>query len=413
MKKEPDGLDPNSVVDSQPRPPPARKATAKSKANKNDEPKASAIPKKMPKPATAAKVGPHAKAGPVKEQTPAPPPQRREENELSTRYARRCAAKAEHKAAKHAAKLAKSAGVEAEDAPAKGPRVVQAACVDATKGWEVKDINNAWAAYKRTFQLPESGTSEQVKETKAYKEKCPLSESLRILGNIEEESRWFDLWLKGNRKWAKALFEERQRLEKEKTEKKNHAWLTFGQLLKLYKSSTVAEAIRDSKLLTPDTWRQHPEVPDCEEAIQFYCFVEESKKELVKQILQQDVLVRGEAAPEAAKAVGDKLLAGTGWTNAPEEPPYKRPREDHAPPESPAAQASDAEGSVPSDPRSQRAFELLKAQEDKEKEKETRRLERIARTEQEKADRKAVAEAKQLAEQNDPVAKSQQWLLGA
>ena len=278
MKKEPDGLDPNSVVDSQPRPPPARKATAKSKANKNDEPKASAIPKKMPKPATAAKVGPHAKAGPVKEQTPAPPPQRREENELPTRYDRRCAAKAEHKAAKHAAKLAKSAGVEAEDAPAKGPRVVQAACVDATKGWEVKDINNAWAAYKRTFQLPESGTSEQVKETKAYKEKCPLSESLRILGNIEEESRWFDLWLKGNRKWAKALFEERQRLEKEKTPKKNHAWLTFGQLLKLYKSSTVAEAIRDSKLLTPDTWRQHPEVPDCEEAIQFYCFVEERKK---------------------------------------------------------------------------------------------------------------------------------------
>ena len=125
------------------------------------------------------------------------------------------------------------------------------------------------------------------------------------------------------------------------------------------------------------------------------------------------MLVRGEAEPEAAKAVGDKLLAGTGWTNAPEEPPYKRPREDHAPPESPAAQASDAEGSVPSDPRSQRAFELLKAQEDKEKEKETRRLERIARTEQEKVDRKAVAEAKKLAEQNDPVAKSQKWLLGA
>ena len=98
-------------------------------------------------------------------------------------------------------------------------RVVKAACVPGTEGWEPSQINAAWASYKRSFPICE----EENVAKKEKKERCPFSTALEIIGNINEEKRWFDIWLSHNRQWAKAIVSEYQREEQIKTGQRKRA----------------------------------------------------------------------------------------------------------------------------------------------------------------------------------------------
>ena len=117
---------------------------------------------------------------------------------------------------------------------------MRAGCVDSTKGWDAKSINAAWGAYKRSFPANTDENAEECTRTATVgaglKEKCPLSQALQILGCIQDQSRWFDLWVANGRSWGKAILKERQVREQSEEASKGKAWLTYDQVLKLYKN---------------------------------------------------------------------------------------------------------------------------------------------------------------------------------
>ena len=67
-------------------------------------------------------------------------------------------------------------------------------------------------------------------------------------------------------------------------EGKTRAWLTEDQMEKLYNSKIVVNALK-AKYLAHIGWhREHPDVPDCPEAHQYWAIVDESKKAQLRKI---------------------------------------------------------------------------------------------------------------------------------
>ena len=148
----------------------------------------------------------------------------------------------------------------------KEKRVVKAACVPATEGMPVDQVLVAWSAYKRSFPAQ---NAEQTKEGPARKEKCSIELAVEIQGNIKEESRWFDLWVREGRSWKQAVAKETIRKETVESDNKRKAWLTKGQIHKLYEDSDVTSALVEEKSKNSELWRPHPEIPHCLAARQY------------------------------------------------------------------------------------------------------------------------------------------------
>jgi hypothetical protein len=106
-----------------------------------------------------------------------------------------------------------------------------------------------------------------------------MSQAMMIMGNLSEEARWFELWIEHGKSWGTTIIRETQRKETVDTDRSVKAWVTLGQLKKLYQDDQVAEGIKQEKMKHPDLYRPHPEVPHLELAIQFRCIVAEEKIE--------------------------------------------------------------------------------------------------------------------------------------
>ena len=318
------------------------------------------------------------------------------------------------------------------DFPARG--VVRAACVDATRGWSADAINNSWAAYKRSFPIttqqavalntmPQDAPVQDTAGKKKRKEECPMGHALMILKSMSEQSRWFDIWLKTERKWGDCILKETQMKEQGQESHKAMAWVTHGQLKKLYECDEVADAIREEKMRNPATHRPHPEIPSCAAAMQFHCVISEEKRETLKQILRKELQLKGEVCADGAKMIGDGLLDGTDFAPAaqgriagqPQAQPVSAQPVSLLPPDNvqPGAagqHTKDQEGQVgEATAQLQEAMKILEDRQRKLKEAEDKREKRRQEQAEAQAEKKKQRDEEKQRAKTDPILLSRAW----
>ena len=97
-----------------------------------------------------------------------------------------------------------------------------------------------WAKFMRS--------QEPAVSRSAKSDKMPADAALKLLAAGHEEKSWFNLWCEAGGSWGKclAMFEESRATIKRTSG--IDAWLTRDQLVDLYKSEAVGDAIRTKKL---------------------------------------------------------------------------------------------------------------------------------------------------------------------
>ena len=160
------------------------------------------------------------------------------------------------------------------------------------------------AAFERTLMPRGDDRTKigaQVRQSRS--DKCPEEIVLQMSDPAMKE-HWFDKWLENNYSWnavqASESFEDEKRNESGRTV----AWLTFAQLSDVYKSATVANAIRAEKSRHPGNHKPHPEVPECVEAELFKCFLSETEIQTLVQSHKKKV----ESVADMDDAAGLRLL---------------------------------------------------------------------------------------------------------
>ena len=305
-------------------------------------------------------------------------------------------------------------------APARKPkRAVAASCVPATEGWTPEEQNAMWARFKRSLPVSENDTGRKS-------DKCPFETALMFVGDLQEESKWFQRWLEGDKQWGVTILRETQRKTQSEEAALTQDWLTYGRLVKLYKCETVASAIKASKFAGPHggSWRRHPEVPSCPEAMQYQVQINETQKKTLAKLLEQELVLQGEASSESAAPISDSLLSNmqllsgkqlhhaplrhAALTNLTSEP-SQHPGAPSTSISSNSVGGGDLQESVASDPRINQALALLKETEKKADEKQNQVSARRSQLMLEKAQRREEEKLRKEKEKTCPLAKGRLW----
>ncbi len=93
-------------------------------------------------------------------------------------------------------------------------------------------------------------------------EKCP-EEVLQHMANNGGTDAWLKVWLQRGGSWVQAKAIERKIDEDVDLEGRKRAWLTEGQMEKLFRSRIVVAALEQTYLSNSAWNRLHPDVPDC------------------------------------------------------------------------------------------------------------------------------------------------------
>ena len=97
-----------------------------------------------------------------------------------------------------------------------------------------------WAKFMRS--------QEQGSQRANRSDKMPADAALRLLAAGHDDKAWFNLWCQAGGSWGRCLAIMEESRATIKRTSGIDAWLTFDQLVDLYKSEVVAKAIRTKKL---------------------------------------------------------------------------------------------------------------------------------------------------------------------
>ena len=127
---------------------------------------------------------------------------------------------------------------------------------------------------------------------------------------------YLDLWLSHEESLGKVVMSERQWLKDQTKSKLSTAWLTLGQLEKIYGDVKVAQGIGKNK--PPEHIRPHPTCPEVEEATPYLSTLHDHKIRQVEKGTEKGVSFTAEvdaSDKDVIKACTDKFAQDTALDN--------------------------------------------------------------------------------------------------
>ena len=298
-----------------------------------------------------------------------------------------------------------------------------------------------WAKYTRSLATDDharksraSGTGGDAPAESATKiartkrsTKVPPEILTKLIGQ-HEKSYYFAVWMHHQGDWADVRAYEEQLREHRKGSKEVKAWLMESEMLKLFDSQEVVQALKEScrNNITENEVRLHPKVPHCAAATQYHVPIQDRNQTKVDDVLRQgvkleltptggemdDMLIR-EHLKRTQKAFGGHAQAS---------PPSSFPSEAVGPnvDDSATEHVDPGEADTSSSSRSNGQLGVAKAEMlRKLEEKERLRVEKAAQKIQDREDAVKARREKQQAEKErreeflkSPEGRARSWLQG-
>ena len=85
------------------------------------------------------------------------------------------------------------------------------------------------------------------------------------------------------------------------------AWLTADQLFQIYHNTSVRDSVVSKCKTNPQTWRYHPFVPDCAEAIQYFHEVAKEELHEFESVVRQGVSFKADMNQQDAGQLASQM----------------------------------------------------------------------------------------------------------
>ena len=162
---------------------------------------------------------------------------------------------------------------------------------------------------RSTGQYVDSRKNPDGKGTrKARKDAPPAEVAVQIAADPSSRDAWLIKWVENGCSWLNMSVEESFEETHNNTTRMKHGWLTEAQITDIYKSEVVSRFMVAKKRRLGQM-RCHPEIPDCLEAMQYLCMMEDGQIDSLtkehKQLFKADADLDNDQASHLAP-----LLAG-------------------------------------------------------------------------------------------------------
>ena len=175
------------------------------------------------------------------------------------------------------------------DKPATAPLQLPDGMV--AKEFENKQARSAaWAKYLRSLESGPSKPAVAESSTRTKRSgKIPEDIKMQLAG-AHERAYYFQVWLQCEQKWGNVELFAHQYVERVFGKKKTQAWLTHGQLFKIYQDNEVVSAMKQQcaadNTVTQPLVRPHPRIPTVAAATQYKVTIEDQEVETVQNVLK-------------------------------------------------------------------------------------------------------------------------------
>ena len=168
------------------------------------------------------------------------------------------------------------------------------------------DRATLWAKYQRSLTVGASKANVSEERVKRSS-KCP-EHILKQLAGAHERTFYFHVWLNCGQDWAGVTLMESHLLERRHGTKKTRAWMTDGQLMKVFQDREVVDALKEECVendsLDDKRVRPHPRVPHCKKATQYNTEIEDHMIDQVDNVMKRGIrLEHNLDGPDAEQVV--------------------------------------------------------------------------------------------------------------
>ena len=140
---------------------------------------------------------------------------------------------------------------------------------------------------------------------------APHEIAVQIVSKKDEEW-WLQVWCANDMSWGKVQTWVDKRKDQIKEGKTKYAFLTFDQMVDVYKNKAVAEGVKQACMKDPDRVSAHPDLPDDEAAMMFWCPVEHSQTDINRHTVTTGVTGKANLDGNSAALVMSQYNMASG-----------------------------------------------------------------------------------------------------
>lgn len=193
------------------------------------------------------------------------------------------------------------------------------------KGKSIKALKEQYRRSLPDHKDPRTDSSAAVRAPKGQKMPAEIAEQM---ASSSDKRPWMKLWLTNEGTWQSAKAYQEQVHEEVDDEGRTRAWLTKRQIWKLFgKDEEIAEEMVNALSKLPCFVRDHPDIPWCKSARQYYALIDESKRESLRSILKQGTRAEADIDMETADKLisrGPRMSMATPSPTAPQQPTFSK-----------------------------------------------------------------------------------------
>ena len=121
------------------------------------------------------------------------------------------------------------------------------------------------------------------------------------------KSAWLPIWLENNKNWATVQGTEIFKRTVRHIESQFEGWKTWSQIIEMYKSDDIANAIVAQKKLNPAKVRPHPECPWLESATQYHVGLEDNIENIKEKTHHQNITTAADLEARAGHVLASQF----------------------------------------------------------------------------------------------------------